>query len=62
MVIMRDLDDDEESFSKPLLIGSNLESQIRTHFTRADGSLNRRGYYSEMWGFPVSSSSGEELP
>jgi hypothetical protein len=30
--------------------------QIRAHFTRVDGSLNRSGYYSEIWGVPVNSS------
>ncbi|MCI00895.1 hypothetical protein A2U01_0021919, partial [Trifolium medium] len=59
MVILRDLNDGEENFSKPLPIGSDLERQIRAHFTRADGSLNRRDYYSELWGFPVSSSNSE---
>ncbi|MCI03302.1 hypothetical protein A2U01_0024339, partial [Trifolium medium] len=43
MVILRDLDDGEENFTKPLPIGSDLEHQIRAHFTRADGSLNRQG-------------------
>ncbi|MCH97779.1 hypothetical protein A2U01_0018775, partial [Trifolium medium] len=60
MVILRDLGDGEENFSKPIPIGSNLERQIRAHFTRADGSLNRQGYYSEMWGFHVSSSNSVE--
>jgi hypothetical protein len=30
--------------------------QIRAHFTRVDGSLNRSGYYAEIWGVPVKSS------
>ncbi|GAU36867.1 hypothetical protein TSUD_220360 [Trifolium subterraneum] len=35
-------------------------SQIRRHFTRANGSLNEKGFYSEVFGFPVSSSDSED--
>jgi hypothetical protein len=57
MVILRDLSDvDEGNFSQVPYIGTSLERQIRAHFTRADSSLNRSGYYSEIWGFPVNSS------
>ncbi|MCI60378.1 hypothetical protein A2U01_0081634, partial [Trifolium medium] len=39
--------------------GSNWECQVSTHFTKVDGSLNRSGYYTELWGFPVSSSNSD---
>jgi hypothetical protein len=57
MVILRDLSEvDEGNFSQVPYIGTPLELQVRAHYTRADGSLNRSGYYSEIWGVPVSSS------
>jgi hypothetical protein len=57
MVILRDLSEvDEGNFSQVPYIGTPLERQIRAHFTRADGSLNRSGYYSEAWGIHVNSS------
>jgi hypothetical protein len=57
MVILRDFSEvDEGNFSQVSYIGTPLERQIRAHFTGADGSLNRSGYYSEIWGFPVNSS------
>jgi hypothetical protein len=57
MVILRDLSEvDEGNFSQVPYIGTPLERQIRAHFNRADGSLNRSGYYSEIWGVPVNYS------
>jgi hypothetical protein len=57
MVILRDFSEvDEGNFSQVSYIGTPLERQIRAHFTGADGSLNRSGYYSEIWGVPVNSS------
>jgi hypothetical protein len=57
MVILHDLSEvDERNFSQVPYIGTPLERQIRAHFTRADGLLNRSGYYSEVWGVPVNSS------
>ncbi|MCI66274.1 hypothetical protein A2U01_0087532, partial [Trifolium medium] len=50
MVIIRDLDGDEGSSTNTPLPGSSLERQIHSHFTRIDGSLNRSGYYTELWG------------
>jgi hypothetical protein len=51
MVIFRDLSVvDEGNLSQLPYIGTPLERQIRAHFTRADGSLNRSGYYYEVWG------------
>jgi hypothetical protein len=51
MVIFRDLSVvDEGNLSQVPYIGTPLERQIRAHFTRADGSLNRSGYYYEVWG------------
>jgi hypothetical protein len=57
MVILRDLSDvDEGNFSQVPYTSTSLEHQIRAHFTTADSSLNRSGYYSEIWGVPVNSS------
>ena len=45
MVILRDFSDvGERDPSRPLIIGSPLERQIRKHFTRPDGSFNYSGY------------------
>jgi hypothetical protein len=56
-MILRDLSEvDEGNFSQVPYIGTPLERQICAHCTRADGSLNRRGYYSKVWGYPVNSS------
>jgi hypothetical protein len=60
MVIIRELTDDTRGRHTPPLPGSELMSQIRHHFTRANGSLNERGFYSEVFGFPVSSSDSED--
>ncbi|GAU35621.1 hypothetical protein TSUD_30380 [Trifolium subterraneum] len=59
MVILRELSDSREPLETPRL-GSNRERQIHSHFTRADGSLNERGYISELLGFLVSSSDEED--
>ncbi|GAU50708.1 hypothetical protein TSUD_301130 [Trifolium subterraneum] len=59
MVILQELSDSGEPLETPHLGGSRLERQIRSHYTRADGSLNDRGYISELLGFPVSSSDEE---
>ncbi|GAU21352.1 hypothetical protein TSUD_189390 [Trifolium subterraneum] len=59
MVILRELDGAKDY---PLVIhpvGSDWERQVRAHYTRADGTLNINGYYSEMFGFPVNSSDFE---
>jgi hypothetical protein len=57
MVNLRDLSEvDEGNFSQVPHIGTPPKSQIRTHFTWVDGSLNCSGYYSEIWGVPVNSS------
>ncbi|GAU47340.1 hypothetical protein TSUD_302080 [Trifolium subterraneum] len=58
MVILQELSDSGEPLETPHL-GSRLERQIRSHYTRADGSLNDRGYISELLGFPVNSSDEE---
>ncbi|GAU44608.1 hypothetical protein TSUD_240990 [Trifolium subterraneum] len=60
MVIIRELTDDTGGCHTPPLSGSELMSQIRHHFTRANGSLNERGFYSKVFGFPVSSSDSED--
>ncbi|MCI66657.1 hypothetical protein A2U01_0087915, partial [Trifolium medium] len=56
MVILRELSDSEDISSKIPLLGSDRERQIRSHYTRSDGTLNEMGYLSELWGFPVASS------
>ncbi|GAU36113.1 hypothetical protein TSUD_277250 [Trifolium subterraneum] len=59
MVLLRELDGAKDY---PLVIhpvGSDWERQVRSHYTRADGSLNINGYYSEMFGFTVKSSDFE---
>ncbi|GAU48989.1 hypothetical protein TSUD_406740 [Trifolium subterraneum] len=59
MVLLRELDGAKDY---PLVIhhvGSDWERQVRAHYTRANGTLNINGYYSEMFGFPVSSSDFE---
>ncbi|GAU18212.1 hypothetical protein TSUD_26760 [Trifolium subterraneum] len=59
MVLLRELDGAKDY---PLLIhhvGSNWERQVRAHYTRADGTLNINGYYSDMFGFTVKSSDFE---
>ncbi|GAU29645.1 hypothetical protein TSUD_52970 [Trifolium subterraneum] len=59
MVLLRELDGAKDY---PLVIhhvGSDWERQVRAHYTRADGTLNINGYYSEMFGFTVNSSDFE---
>ncbi|GAU22858.1 hypothetical protein TSUD_282250 [Trifolium subterraneum] len=59
MVLLRELDGEKYH---PLVIhsvGSDWERLVRAHYTRADGTLNINGYYSEMFGFPVNSSDFE---
>ncbi|KAK2382244.1 hypothetical protein QL285_069792 [Trifolium repens] len=57
MAILRDLSDvNEGDFPQTPLVGTPLERQIRAHFTRADGSLNYSGFFSELLGVPISSS------
>ncbi|CAJ2653064.1 unnamed protein product [Trifolium pratense] len=59
MVILRELDEDEGRV--PISSPSYLEwaQQVRAHYTRANGVLNSRGFYSELWGFDVGSSSSD---
>ncbi|MCI81545.1 hypothetical protein A2U01_0102819, partial [Trifolium medium] len=59
MVILRELSDSEDNSSKIPLLGSDRERQIRSHYTRPDETLNEKGYFSELWGFPVASSDFE---
>jgi hypothetical protein len=57
MVILRDLSEVDEGNPSPApYLGTPLERQIRSHYTRVDGSLNHSGYFSEILGVPVSSS------
>jgi hypothetical protein len=52
MVILRDLSEVNEGVSPQTpLVGSPLERQVHAHYTRADGSLNYNGYFSELLGF-----------
>ncbi|MCH91519.1 hypothetical protein A2U01_0012446, partial [Trifolium medium] len=56
MVILRELSDSEDGSSEIPLFDSDRERQIRSQYTRPDGTLNEKGYFSELWGFPVASS------
>ncbi|GAU50491.1 hypothetical protein TSUD_26830 [Trifolium subterraneum] len=59
MVLLRELDGAKDY---PLVIhpvGSDWERQVRAYYTRADGTLNIDGYYSEMFGFTIKSSDFE---
>ncbi|MCI62458.1 hypothetical protein A2U01_0083715, partial [Trifolium medium] len=56
MVILRELRDSEDKSSKIPFLGSDWERQIRSHYTKPDGTLNEKGYLSKLWGFPVASS------
>ncbi|MCI57179.1 hypothetical protein A2U01_0078430, partial [Trifolium medium] len=56
MVILRELSDSEDRSSEIPLFDSDRERQIRSHYTRPDGTLNEKGYFSELWEFPVASS------
>ncbi|CAJ2679794.1 unnamed protein product [Trifolium pratense] len=60
MVILRELDDNEGKV--PISSPGYLEwaRQVRAHYTRANGVLNRRGFYSELWGFDVGSSNSDD--
>jgi hypothetical protein len=56
MVILRDLSDvNDEGSIQNSRVGTPYQRQVRAHFTRADGSLNHQGYFSEILGFPLSS-------
>jgi hypothetical protein len=57
MVILRDFSDaNEGEFHQTPCVGTPLERQVRAHYTRVDGSLNYRGYFSELLGISVGSS------
>jgi hypothetical protein len=60
MVILRDLDDEIGGSSSFPPFGSELERQIRSHFTREDGSFNEEGYFSELLGFILSDSDSSD--
>ncbi|GAU30211.1 hypothetical protein TSUD_67630 [Trifolium subterraneum] len=59
MVLLRELDDAKDYPAVIHPLGSDWERQVRAHYTRADGTLNINGYYSEMFGFTVKSSDFE---
>ncbi|GAU46333.1 hypothetical protein TSUD_28500 [Trifolium subterraneum] len=59
MVLLRELDDAKDYPAVIHHVGSDWERQVRAHYTRADGTLNINGYYSEMFGFTVKSSDFE---
>ncbi|GAU28740.1 hypothetical protein TSUD_372480 [Trifolium subterraneum] len=59
MVLLRELDDAKDYPAVIHPVGSDWERQVRAHYTRADGTLNIDGYYSEMFGFTVKSSDFE---
>jgi hypothetical protein len=57
MVILRDLSEaNDGDFTQTPRVGTPFQRQVRAHFTRADGSLNHRGYFSELLGLSISSS------
>ncbi|MCH93985.1 hypothetical protein A2U01_0014939, partial [Trifolium medium] len=62
MVILRELHDDSGRPLTPPPPNSDLMRQIRFHYTRTDGSLNKRGFYTELFGTPVSSSGKDLVP
>ncbi|MCI03522.1 hypothetical protein A2U01_0024562 [Trifolium medium] len=59
MVILQELHDDPGRPLTPPPPNSDQMRQIRSHYTRADGSLNERGFYTELFGFPVGYSNSE---
>ncbi|GAU48543.1 hypothetical protein TSUD_190340 [Trifolium subterraneum] len=59
MVLLRELDGAKDYPLVIHLVGSDWERQVRAYYTRADGTLNINGYYSEMFGFPSNSSDFE---
>ncbi|MCH81932.1 hypothetical protein A2U01_0002726, partial [Trifolium medium] len=59
MVILRELHDDPGRPLTPPLLNSDLMRQIRSHYTRVDGSLNEQGFYIELFGVPVNPSDFE---
>jgi hypothetical protein len=60
MVILRSLSDDEEGgFTKIPPQGSALETQIRNHHTRPNGSIDYDGYFKSLMNVPSSSSDSE---
>jgi hypothetical protein len=53
MVILTDLSEANDGGSIQTSRGCTpYQQQVRAHFTRADGSLNHRGYFSELLGLP----------
>jgi hypothetical protein len=53
MVILRSLSDGEEGgFTKIPPRGSALETQIRNHHTRPDGSIDYDGYFKSLMNVP----------
>ncbi|MCH86035.1 hypothetical protein A2U01_0006889, partial [Trifolium medium] len=59
MVILRKLHDDPGRPLTPPPPNSDLTRQIRAHYTRVDGSVNERGFYTELFGFLIGSSVSE---
>ncbi|GAU35507.1 hypothetical protein TSUD_155380 [Trifolium subterraneum] len=59
MVILRDLSDARDYPLEIPSVGSDLERQVRSHYTRADGTLNTSDYFTELSGFQVNSSDLE---
>ncbi|MCH81039.1 hypothetical protein A2U01_0001817 [Trifolium medium] len=57
MVILRELNNDGFP-CEPFIPPSDFKL-IRSHYTRADGTLNKKGYYSEIFGVPMTSSDVE---
>ncbi|CAJ2638306.1 unnamed protein product [Trifolium pratense] len=60
MVILRELDENEGRISASSPGYFEWARQVRAHYTRANGVLNSRGFYSELWGFDVGSSSDSD--
>ncbi|MCI67623.1 hypothetical protein A2U01_0088882, partial [Trifolium medium] len=59
MVIIKEISDEARIPLGIPPVGYELETQIRSHYTRAKGTVNYEGYFSEMFGFPVSSSDSD---
>ncbi|PNX81498.1 hypothetical protein L195_g037518, partial [Trifolium pratense] len=60
MVILRELDENEGRISVSSPGYLEWARQVRAHYTRANDVLNSRGFYSELWGFDVGSSSDSD--
>ncbi|MCH85769.1 hypothetical protein A2U01_0006619, partial [Trifolium medium] len=59
MVILRDLSDEPGDSPETPFLGSELETQIRLHYTRVNGTVNYDEYFSEVLGFSMNPSDSD---